>query len=340
MKKKNSAPTIEQWKQLYEIAGEIKLQAPWNNLWDTYLFTVMLPKRKEPVFISVIGRNGECYGVGIYPGYDSLLRFYRLMDMPQEDLSLNPLGFQSCLMCYYGNRDELAPEERETIKSLGLKFRGENNWIYFRAMEEGYYPWFINSEQAVLITEALREFSSAYKHFTNDKIKVDFENGETLMHCYSAENGVWLDTAAPLPSIPEFTKELVFDNKSALLELQGKPTNKALIELDIQYLPMPVQDKPDEIPYFPPIAILINRRSGIIIDQKVLDKKKKKEDAAVEMLINYTVKYGKPYKLFVRDEYFLSYVKSLCSQLGITVLYGEGMESTNEFIKQLAERMG
>ena len=97
-------------------------------------------RKKEPVFLSAMGRNGECYGIGVYPGYRSIAGYYRLLESPDKAEQIDPLMFQNCLMCYYGNRDELAPQEREIIKALNLRFRGENNWIYFRSMEEGYTP--------------------------------------------------------------------------------------------------------------------------------------------------------------------------------------------------------
>lgn len=339
MKKKNTAPSMEQWAKLYEVAQTIKLQAAWNNLWDTDLVTIILPGQSEPVFISVMGRNGECYGIGVYPGYRGVTGFYRLLDSSKEDLQINPLSFQNCLMCYYGNRDELAPKEREVIKSLNLKFRGENNWIYFRSMEEGYYPWFINADQAEIMIEALQNFAMVYMHYSSGKIKVDFESGETLMRQYSPERKEWLNAAVPMPPIPEVSGELVFKDELLLHRLKNKPRNNISAEIDILYLPTPVQDKPEETPYFPRLLVLFDRNGGIPLDQKILDIKTKNEDAVIDALINYIDKYGKPGKLFVRDRYFLCYVNSLCSQLGVPITHGKGMNFIDEFAEQMSEFM-
>jgi hypothetical protein len=335
MKKKNTAPSMEQWAKLYEVATTIKHVAPWNTMWDTDLVTIMLPGKNEPICISVMGRNGECYGIGVYPGYRSIAGFYRLLESSEEDLQMNPLSFQNCLMCYYGNRDELAPEEREIIKSLNLKFRGENNWIYFRSMEEGYYPWFINADQAELMIDALQNFAMAYTHLSSGKIKVDFENGETLLREYSPERKEWLNGSVPMPPIPEILGELVFKDELLLKRLQNKPNNNVSVEMDILYLPTPVQDKPDETPYFPRLLVLLDRKNGILLDQKLLDIKIKNEDAVTDALINYISKYGKPSKVFVRDRYFVRYVDSLCSQLGVSITFGKGMLGIDEFAEQM-----
>jgi len=134
MKKKNTAPSMEQWAKLYEVATTIKHQAPWNTLWDTDLVTIMLPGQNEPVFISVMGRNGECYGIGVYPGYRGITGFYRLLDSSEEDLQINPLSFQNCLMCYYGDRcpkrtgshkiPEFEIPRRKQLDILSLNERG------------------------------------------------------------------------------------------------------------------------------------------------------------------------------------------------------------------------
>ena len=38
---------------------------------------------------------------------------------------------QNCITCYWGNRDEIDDEMYSIIKQLGLRFRGNGNWILF-----------------------------------------------------------------------------------------------------------------------------------------------------------------------------------------------------------------
>jgi len=78
-------------------------------------------------------------------------------------------------------------------------------------------------------------------------------------------------------------------------------------------MPVPVQDKSDETPYFPRFLMLIDRKNRIVLDQKLLDKKVEYKDAVVHALINYINQDGKPGKLLVRDRYFAHCVNSLCS---------------------------
>lgn len=175
-------PTLEQWTQLYEVAKTVRRMEPWTVLGEEELITLMLPGWDEPVFCSVIGSCGECFGVSIYPGYIAIDSFYRLLNTSLEDKFNFLLGLeQNCLTCYFGDSKEVMPEDREVIKSLNLRFRGQKEWIYFRSLEQGCFPWFINSEQADLLIYALQNFVMAYTHI--GELKVKFDEGETLRNC-------------------------------------------------------------------------------------------------------------------------------------------------------------
>lgn len=336
MKKKETAPSMAQWEELYEVSMVIKSLAPWEKLWDVDLFTIMLPDQKEPVFVSVMGRGGDCYGIGVYPGYEAISGFYRIMESP-ENSSMSAIYYQNSLMCYFGSRDELATKERELIKSLGLHFRGRTAWIYFRAMTEGCYPWFFNAEQADLMIQALGNFVMAYRHFDEGEISVDFENGETLVREYDSERGKWRNGVCPMPPIPEIKGELVFTDELLLQKLKKRPKVRTSLELDIAYFPQPVQDKPDEVPYFPRILILLDHQDGRPVAQHILDREVKDGEAATRLLVSFTEEMGKPEQLFVRDKYFLPNVESFCTQIGIPLVYGESLPFLDEFAEGLLD---
>ena len=335
MKQKSGAPSLEQWGKLYEVASVIKRQQPWLKLWDTDLFTLILPGQQEPVFVSAMGRNGECYGIGVYPGYHALLGLYRLMDASGDEGLSNPLAYQNCLMCYFGDRDELLPKDREVLKALDLKFRGKNNWVYFRLLEEGYYPWFLTAADAELMIAALQNYTMAYQHFMSGKLKVDFEGGQTLMRFYSEEREEWLNLAAPMVPVPEMTATLTFEDELLLKRLQKKPRQKVSLEVDILSLPVPVQEKRGERPYFPRLLVMFNRADGALMNQRLIERQKEKPDVVIAALIDYIEEFGNPQKLYVRDEFFLRCIESFCSQVGITALHGRGMPCVDEFSEQL-----
>lgn len=74
----------------------------------------------------------------------------------QESLNLSPeyaLFNQKNLTCYWENRDELSNKQRRIIKELGYTFRGKNQWLYFMSNEPGYYPYNMDEEEVMRMSE-------------------------------------------------------------------------------------------------------------------------------------------------------------------------------------------
>jgi len=289
--------------------------------------------------VSVMGRAGECYGIGVYPGFKPLLGMRRLIECPMDSMLANPLSFQDCMMCYYGDREEIEHPDREVMKALDLKFRGKNNWIYFRVMEPGYLPWFLNAEQADLLTEILQNFVEAYTDYISGKLEIDFENGETLIRKYSSEKEEWTNEAAPSPPIPMEIEELQFKDELLLKRLKNSPKTKIELELDILYLPTPVQDKKDEKPYFPRFIMLADHKTGQPLFQNLMPSDIENRNAAISVLVNYINEHGKPAKLHLRDKFFAPHVDSFCEQVGIKAVY-KGVDAIDDFAEQLMRLMG
>lgn len=108
---------------------------------------------KDTVFISVLGRGGECYGIAVYEGYAGLNRFLMLVMQGSMSLSSEYVMFnQKNLTCYWGNRDELTNKQRKIIKDLGYTYRGKNQWLYFLSFEPGYYPYNMDAEAPMPFT--------------------------------------------------------------------------------------------------------------------------------------------------------------------------------------------
>lgn len=78
--------TIEQWKNLYEVATRLKALKPWEKFWDLDLIGIRNGAEEDTVFFSILGRGGDCYGIAVYEGYEALNDF--IMLTMQEQLNL------------------------------------------------------------------------------------------------------------------------------------------------------------------------------------------------------------------------------------------------------------
>ena len=145
-------PSQGQWEALYEVAVNLKKLAPWQVLSDTDILILQLPGQDEPVYCSVMGHGDLSYGIAVYPGNESLVRLRRVLEQDAHSPELLMLE-QNCLVCNFGDREEMEAEDRAVLKQLGLRFRGRGQWIYFRYMIPGQFPWFLDAGQAELLTD-------------------------------------------------------------------------------------------------------------------------------------------------------------------------------------------
>ena len=85
------------------------------------------------------------------------------------------------------------------------------------------------------------------------------------------------------------------------------------------------------------MLVLFDRKDGILLEQKLIDKEISNDEVVIDTLADYITKYGRPSKLFVRDRYFLSYVDYFCYLLEVQVSCGRGLIYIDEFEDLLFE---
>lgn len=148
--------TLDQWKELYEVTLNLKALEPWKYLSSADLAAIMLQGAEEPVFMSVMGMLGDCYGVCMYEGMEGYYDFDMVARAGGGDGL--PVYYammeQSSVVWYCGDREEVPEEQKKVIRELGLKFRGKGQWQYFLSFEKGYAPY----------TPDAREVSVRRKH--------------------------------------------------------------------------------------------------------------------------------------------------------------------------------
>lgn len=280
------------------------------------LTTILLPEYEEPFFCSVMGKAGECTAIGIYEGVNAIHGFYYIADN-QEISPTQMIRYQNNLMCYFGNRDELSSKELQVIKDLGLKFRGKNEWIYFRSFETGYAPYILDAPQVVKLTLVLQQLYMALKALIEGKIKVNFESGNILYRKYDDESKLWLTFEPPNIIPPRIRTTPVLTDELLLAKLNKLKATRNEIELDTLYLNAVINDKEFEKPILGNLLIIADCKSGMLIDQNMLSPKDEVIEHIFGIFINYLMQKGKPKTVYVRDEYIQDCLKDLCERIGV-----------------------
>src|SRR6478735_5216484 len=99
----STAPTKQQWKELYEAAERYKEAGIWRWLSNGHLFGVRDPASGEIGYCCVFGNGGEMFGLAVYMGTEGLRT---IVDMLAGELDEDPIFSQHCLLFSLDDRAE------------------------------------------------------------------------------------------------------------------------------------------------------------------------------------------------------------------------------------------
>ncbi len=269
------APDLNEWRKLYAAATEIMALAPWEWMNEDAVFGVQNPETGEIGFVSVMGSLGEHLSIAVYLGDEGLYGFWEVegagpYDPPEKILEVPHL------QASFENRTELDTKDRATIRKLNLKFRGQNAWPKFRSYRPGYFPWFLEADDARLLRYALEQTLDITTRYSEDSELLDSRNedNEYLMRVPSKDGDslVWEDQYITVPP-PEVTPIEISMDKQTLEKLRRLPRGKNIVEIDFFLFLEPIQDKKNTRPYFPYTLMLVDKKSNFILDTKLLHVK-------------------------------------------------------------------
>ena len=305
--------TIEQWKALYEVATRIKELKPWEKFWDMDLIGILKDDDDESAFCSILGRGGDCYGIAVYEGFEGLNSFLMLTMQQSMNLSTEYAMFnQKNLTCYWGNRDELTDKQRKMIKELGYTYRGKNQWLYFLSFEPGYYPYNMDADEVLRMTEHMQNLEMALKCYEKETESVDFEHGNMFHIMLGEENEIISIGEKPLPFTSFQFGNLLITDEELLSNLAKVPKCSAILEADVTVLGVSLTDKKYDRPANPALSLLGDADSGAVIKFEMLEPE---DDAIVmlaEILIGFIFQFGAPKEIRVTNVIVEAGLEQIC----------------------------
>jgi hypothetical protein len=339
--RKDNKPTEEHLKELYDAASVFKQVQPWKWLYDADIICVENPKDKTMGYCSVMGRAGEHYALGVYLGNEGLFGFYHLMENADIIPRHQALHYQNCLMCSFEDRDLLANKDRKQIKDLGLSFRGRNAWPIFRRYEPGYNPWFINDEECIFLTHALRQSLFVAGNVLTGQLRMDMEQGKTIIRYSEEKDGKleWFSKEVQM-ELPTVTYNPVTISDDVLLQKIKKAGNMHNISLqaDTSYMPSAVQENNGERPYFPRVFILAEQKSGQILDFEMYQSISDDANVTLNKLIGICLENGIPKEIQVRNEAMAAILDDFCKKTGIKLKVVKRLPAIDQMMEEMANR--
>lgn len=266
----DTMPTLAEWRQLYEVATQVKELAPWEWMMEDDLFGVQDPDTSQVGFVSIMGALGEHYAVAVYLGPAGLYGFWHLQELG-NNLDADAFFEIPQLQASFEDRNQLRAKDREIIKKLGLKFRGRQAWPQFNSFRPGYAPWIPDAAEVRFLTRVLQQTLHMTQRFEKDPSILNVPDDYTYLVrvLHQAEAGpVWKDQLMHVPPPEPATISLTMD-VPLLEKLQQVPQSKTALEVDFFVMPTLIQEKGNR-PYFPYILLVLDARQGIILGQEML----------------------------------------------------------------------
>ena len=171
----------------------------------------------------------------------------------------------------FEGRKYLREPDLKIVKSLGLKFRGQQDWPLFRNYQPGYLPWYLNREEVLYLTtlipqvmEVALRIKEKTDLLTSSRkngylVRIPEKVGETL-----AWKEEWLDpppvekTGQDVPPVDELRLQRIKRNVSR---------RQGVWEIDQFYSPSVVNE--GGRPYFPYVFLWVDHDTGLVLNVRV-----------------------------------------------------------------------
>ena len=268
-------PDKTQWRELYEVAKASQEAAPWEWMANEDVFAVVNPVNEQIGYCSILGNGGEEFGLGIFLSDAGLRRLMGLITEQEEGDDATAAIMTPGLVFLLANRSDLNDEDRKIINSLGLSFRGKNAWPLFRNQRPGYAPWFLDRDEVIYLTAALRqalEIAERAKAGSLD-IRQGLMHGEIITR-YQSENG-WRERwdilcLGPLEDT-DLKEPLGAADEASLLILSNRVKERSgSWEFDIFVAPARIGPA-GSCPYHPLCFMAVEREYGVVVQMKMTE---------------------------------------------------------------------
>ena len=323
--------TLEQWKELYELILKIDHRKPWLKYWDQDLFAIETKREEEPYFVSILGKASQCIGVATYKGIEGYSDFYQVCDEEYNLTADFVMSDQNCLTAYWGTQEYVDDESMEIIDKLGIQFRDDENWIYFKAFEKKSFPSLPNYAEVNQLIDVYKGLIFALDHddMTN------FEDGE-VSYTQKDEDGDWFNYSLPRPIEPDRYYQIFIEN-SVIDELKELETCDMELAVDFDYTMFPVSDEGFERPINPLAFILYDLRDDAIITFDLIHPDQEDYQVILDNVIGVMHQFGLPKHIYAKNPYILNWLEYLSKQLNIELIKDDLQELDEIFddLKQL-----
>ena len=339
---KKSEPSLKDWKSLYDAAIAFRNIKPWEWMKETDIFGVQNPQTGEVGYCCIMGEMGEVLAIAVYLGTEGLEGYLNIRRGQIQHDDPDSLFIQNCLMLSFENRKLVQEDDREIINELGLKFRGKNAWPVFRRYEPGYFPWFLNRDEVLYMTNALQQATDICLRFKDDaKLFRAPDKNQYLIRVAEEKNGrvSWKDEWRK-PSLLEKKDQGFYKPVDEVRIQRLKKTAKsthAIWEIDFFYAPTPVLE--GERPFFPYAIMIIDHDTGFILDMHLAETRPYQEEFLDKFLNCIETTSVIPLEILARKEEAVKLLETYASRLNIRLSRVKKLQNIDHARREMAKHL-
>ena len=332
--------------EVYDAAIRLRDTLLWKKLDHSDIFAIRLSNGEDGYCMLSSSDDDNENMMYFYYGNKGILSFYRFihfLDSDNDSDEFEAMITQNCLEIYYEQKSEHNIAQLNSLNAYadkkGICLNETKCYPIFRRQ----VPYLIehdildNSEYGILreaieaslhVSKMLKKTSKTKLGFTqNIKIpylipKADSYDWETI------ELATEFEPAYPTPATNKKTV-------SALKKLKKKGTMKCTIV----YPKMPLQDSPNELPYFEALLLVVFSDTSLSLPVISARDYNKEAGDILEAFADSLLELNTvPESIWVSDLRTLSLLSSLCNELGIKLTIVDSLDDIEKLYTYLSEK--
>jgi hypothetical protein len=326
---------IHNWSTLLDAVDEFKALQPWKWLDDDQIFAVEDPETDDFIFCSILGSGGMEYGLAAYIGSDGMHFLQNLLSGKNIDHSLYIQ--QRCILLSFSNREDLSKEDYQLLKDYGRTYRGKNQWPQFRSFIPGFHPWKLDDDEVRRFSKWMEEILYICNLTKENPDLVESFNGtHVFASLFDDQANEWFNGFITIQKNNRFEENIpILVNELEMQVLKKLKTRLNMsLEFECDYFFSPVQNSPNERPYYPRLAIALERENGLIVYNDMLNMSNDIA-AAQRGLANLMMRLnGIPKELIVRED-IVTYIRPLAEKFKIKLIAVKSLPIIKKVLKEM-----
>jgi len=227
----------------------------------------------------------------------------------------------------------------KVIKDLGLKFRGRNQWIYYRSFKPNYAPYMLDQDEVIELTYVFQNLFMSLKAMIENNLKINFEEGNSLYRMYDKEQDLWLNFEGPMQIPNRGSMTIVLEDELLIENIKKQKYLKNAVEFDTVFINSVVEDKKFERPIMPKLIVIADSKTGILLHYNVMLPEDDEIQQILDFFIDFILDKGKPKTIYVRDEYMQDLLSDLCKKINTKILISEELPSIDTFAESIIRQL-